>query len=106
MKGVQVGSHQNQKDLFGVYWQNPLVSVGRTRRKINSAGTKYAKPVWCTTYNTRGKQYCASMQIQENILWKLPMFSDLPNTINGLWIKILEIRVPENGTLIFIFKTK
>lgn len=39
------------------------------RRKITSAGTKYAKPVWiCNTFNTLGKKYCASKQIPEAIL--------------------------------------
>jgi hypothetical protein len=79
------------------------------RRKINSAGTKYAKPVWsCTTYNTRGKQYCASMQIPENILLETAAnvlgLAEYDKTVFEQ--KILEIRVPENGTLIFIFKNK
>ena len=39
------------------------------RRKIASAGTPYSKPVWiCTTYNMKGKRYCASKQIPERIL--------------------------------------
>ena len=39
------------------------------RRKIASAGTPYSKPVWiCTTYNMKGKKYCASKQIPERIL--------------------------------------
>lgn len=39
------------------------------RRKIASAGTPYSKPVWiCTTFNTKGKKYCASKQIPESIL--------------------------------------
>lgn len=39
------------------------------RRKIASAGTKYAKPVWiCNTFNTLGKKHCASKQIPEAIL--------------------------------------
>lgn len=38
-------------------------------RKINAAGTAYAKPVWiCRTYNLKGKAYCASKQIPEDIL--------------------------------------
>ena len=33
------------------------------------AGTPYSKPVWiCTTYNMKGKKYCASKQIPESIL--------------------------------------
>lgn len=39
------------------------------RRKITMSGTKYSKPVWiCTTYNIRGKAYCASKQIPDEIL--------------------------------------
>ncbi len=39
------------------------------RRKINNAGTKYAKVVWiCSTFNTKGKKHCASKQIPESIL--------------------------------------
>lgn len=39
------------------------------RRKITMAGTPYSKPVWiCATYNMKGRKYCASKQILENIL--------------------------------------
>ena len=39
------------------------------RRKIASAGTAYAKPVWiCYTFNRLGKKYCQSKQIPESIL--------------------------------------
>lgn len=41
----------------------------RYRRKITRRGTAYAAPVWiCSTYNYRGKAYCASKQIPEPIL--------------------------------------
>jgi hypothetical protein len=42
------------------------------RRKIASAGTPYAKPVWiCGTFNTRGKGACWSRQIPETILLEI-----------------------------------
>lgn len=42
------------------------------RRKITMAGTPYSKPVWiCATYNMKGRKYCASKQIPENILQQM-----------------------------------
>lgn len=42
------------------------------RRKINAAGTKYAKPVWiCRIYNQLGRKYCPSKQIPEDILFNV-----------------------------------
>jgi len=39
------------------------------RHKTTAIGTKYEKAVWiCGTFNTYGKEYCASQQIPENIL--------------------------------------
>lgn len=39
------------------------------QRKTNNAGTKYEKVVWiCDTYNKKGKAFCESKQIPENIL--------------------------------------
>ena len=36
------------------------------------AGTPYSKPVWiCATYNMKGRKYCASKQIPENILQQM-----------------------------------
>lgn len=36
------------------------------------AGTLYSKPVWiCATYNMKGRKYCASKQIPENILQQM-----------------------------------
>ena len=44
----------------------------RYRRKITHRGTAYAAPVWiCSTYNYRGKAYCASKQIPEAILLEM-----------------------------------
>lgn len=44
----------------------------RYRRKITRRGTAYAALVWiCSTYNYRGKAYCASKQIPEPILLEM-----------------------------------
>ena len=40
--------------------------------KVTRLGTPYAAPVWlCSTFNYRGKAYCASKQIPEDILKEL-----------------------------------
>ena len=45
-------------------------------RKITRAGTPYAKPVWiCRTFNLKGKAFCASRQIPEDIL--LPIVQEI-----------------------------
>lgn len=76
------------------------------RRKTANAGGKYEKIVWiCATYNTLGKAHCASKQIPEDILF------DVTAEVMGLQQfdaevfsrSIKEIRVPENGTLVFVF---
>ena len=42
------------------------------RYKVTRLGTPYAAPVWlCGTFNYRGKAYCASKQIPEDILKEL-----------------------------------
>ena len=42
------------------------------RYKVTRLGTPYAAPVWiCSTFNYRGKAYCASKQIPEDILKEL-----------------------------------
>ena len=42
------------------------------RRRITRRGTPYAEPVWiCTTFNYRGKAFCASKQIPEKTLMEL-----------------------------------
>jgi hypothetical protein len=62
--------------------------------------------VWCcATFNQKGKAFCSSKQIPENIL------KQVTSEVLGLTEydasifkeKIEEIRVPENGTLIFVF---
>ena len=78
----------------------------RYRRKIASAGSDYEKPIWiCQTFNTAGKAACPSQQIPERIL------HEVAAQVLGLSVfdaevfekQIVEIRVPENGTLIFVF---
>jgi len=45
-------------------------------RKTTKAGTPYAKPVWiCRTFNLKGKAFCASRQIPEDIL--LPIVQEV-----------------------------
>lgn len=77
------------------------------RRKIASASTKYAKPIWiCTTFNRLGKSHCSSQQIPEDIL------QDVTRQVLGLSKfdesvfeeQISEIRVPAANLLIFVFR--
>ena len=75
------------------------------RRKIGNVGTKYANPIWsCSTYNSKGKAYCASRQIPEEILRQtassvLSVSSYDPAVFSA---KVKEICVPENGVLVFV----
>lgn len=42
------------------------------RYKVTRLGTPYAAPIWiCSTFNYRGKAYCASKQIPEKVLLEL-----------------------------------
>lgn len=76
------------------------------RRKIAGA-PGYKKPVWiCDTFNTKGKACCASKQIPEDILeavtaqaMELPVFDAA-----AFAAAVKEIRVPENGTLVYVFQ--
>lgn len=76
------------------------------RRKIAGA-PGYKKPVWiCDTLNTKGKACCASKQIPEAILetvtaqaMGLPVFDAA-----AFAAAVKEIRVPENGTLAYVFR--
>lgn len=77
------------------------------RRKTNKAGTKYARVVWsCKTYSYKGMAYCASRQIPENILKDAAADAiGIDEYDEGVFTsKVVEIRVPENGVLIFVFK--
>ena len=76
------------------------------RRKINAAGTKYAKPVWiCRTYNQLGRNSCPSKQIPEDILYEI--------TADVLGIKIDECssldqitRINVHNANVLIFKLR
>lgn len=76
-------------------------------RKVVAARTKYEKTVWiCRTFNQKGKARCDAKQIPERILQKisaeaigLPEFDEAAFTA-----KVKEIQVPENGTLVFLFR--
>lgn len=77
------------------------------RRKIANAGGKYEKPVWiCDTFNSKGKAHCASKQIPEDILQnsaaQVMGISSFDAEVFAEMVK--EIRVPENGILVFVFR--
>lgn len=75
------------------------------RRKTANAGGKYEKIVWiCSTFNSKGKAFCPSKQVPERLLHDtaaralgLPTFNEAVFSE-----RVAEIRVPENGTLVFI----
>ena len=87
-----------------------LITCGKCgahfRRKIAGA-PGYKKPVWiCDTFNSKGKSLCASKQIPEDILevvtaqaLGLPVFN-----AEAFAAAVKEIRVPENGTLVYEFQ--
>jgi hypothetical protein len=72
----------------------------RYKRKINSAGTKYAKAVWsCSTFERYGKQECPSQQIPESILK-----GKTEEALAGRpFSAIKEIRIPAHNRLVFVF---
>ena len=77
------------------------------RRKIANSGGKYRRAVWiCSTFNTKGKAYCPSQQIPEDILSSVAAQAlGLTEFDEALFTEmVVEIRVPENGTLIFILR--
>ncbi len=44
----------------------------RARNQCRARAESYSKPVWvCATYNMKGRKYCASKQIPENILQQM-----------------------------------
>lgn len=78
----------------------------RFRRKTANAGGKYEKPVWiCATFNSKGKARCASRQIPEGILEEVAARAmGLAEFDEAAFAARVEaIRVPENGTLVFVF---
>lgn len=79
---------------------------GRFHRRIADGGYKWQKPVWrCHTFDSRGKNYCRSRQIPEEILVQKTMEIlgvaklDRATILNH----IREIRVPEPDRLIYVF---
>ena len=67
------------------------------RRKTTKAGV-----VWiCSTYNTIGKEYCASKQIPESTL--ISITEETLGSINALNDKITAIRAENNNTLVFCY---
>ena len=74
----------------------------RYRRKITRRGTAYAAPVWiCSTYNYRGKAYCASKQIPEPILLEL-IATALGNQHTEDEVDHLEVH--PNNRILFVFR--
>ena len=67
------------------------------RRKVTRSGA-----VWiCSTFNTIGKEYCASKQIPESIL--ISITEETLGSINALNDKITAIRAEKDNTLVFCF---
>ena len=87
-----------------------IIGCGRCganfRRKVNNAGTKYAKVVWaCATYTNRGKEMCSAKQIPEGILKvksaeALELAEHDPEKFTA---NINAITVPNDGILVFAF---
>lgn len=76
------------------------------RRKIANAGKKYAKPVWCcSTFNTRGKDFCPAQQIPESILVAktLEVLGTAELNQETLQQHIKEIQVPAHNRLLYVF---
>jgi len=77
------------------------------RKKVNGAGTKYAKTVWaCATYTYHGKHECAAKRIPEDILKEkcaeaLGLAEYDPEKFKA---KVAAITVPDDGVLVFTFK--
>ena len=74
----------------------------RYRRKITRRGTAYAAPVWiCSTYNYRGKAYCASKQIPEPILLEM-ITAALGNRHTE--DEVDHLKVHPNNRILFVFQ--
>ncbi|MGJ4851845.1 recombinase family protein [Bacillota bacterium Meth-B3] len=76
-------------------------------KKINAAGTKYAKTTWaCATYTNRGKHECPAKRIPEDILKAkcaeaLGLAEHDPAKFKA---RVAEIIVPDDGVLVFAFR--
>lgn len=68
------------------------------RRKINNAGTKYAKTIWiCSTYNAKGKKHCSSYQIPESVLEE-----NVPTNFKSILVPkkgVLEVILQDDSTV-------
>jgi len=87
-----------------------IITCGRCgahfRRKINAAGTKYAKPTWtCMNYSYRGKEFCPAKRIPEDILkQKCAEVMELPSYNPDRFREaVSSIMVPDDGILVFMF---
>ncbi|GHT78031.1 hypothetical protein FACS1894104_0600 [Actinomycetota bacterium] len=77
------------------------------RRKINAAGTKYAKVTWtCSTYFKWGKDHCPAKRIPDDILKeKCTEVLGLDEySADVFTAKVKEIIVPDDGVLVFVFR--
>jgi DNA invertase Pin-like site-specific DNA recombinase len=79
------------------------------RKKVNAAGTKYAKVTWtCATFAYRGKHECSAKRIPEDILKRkcaeaLGLSEYDPEKFKA---KVAAITVPDDGVLIFEFNDR
>lgn len=87
-----------------------IITCGRCgahfRRKINAAGTKYAKPTWtCMTYSYRGKDQCPAKRIPEDILkQKCAEVMEISVYDSERFREtVSSITVPYDGILVFTF---
>jgi hypothetical protein len=77
------------------------------RRKINAAGTKYAKVTWtCATYFKWGKDSCPAKRIPDDILKEkcAEVLGFAEYNADVFTAKIREVIVPDNGKLVFMFR--
>ena len=59
-----------------------------------------AGPVWiCSTFNSKGKEFCQSKQIPEDIL--IAATAEVIGSLDALHSKITAVRVENDNTLVF-----
>lgn len=85
----------------GQYPFSGLISCagcGKHYRRKNTAGG----PVWiCPTFNSKGKGFCQSKQIPENIL--ISITKEVIGSLEALTGEITEIRAENGNKLVFCF---
>ena len=70
------------------------------RYKVTRLGTPYAAPVWiCSTFNYRGKAYCASKQIPEDILKGL-----ITSVLDTAHTALLHSQMHPGNRVLFVFQ--